>query len=103
MSFSWIWGLDMPAISEYYDRGMPESRLLPASRAMQDEYWLLRSVLCAAIAASWTEICDGCPDVAKAALAFDSFLRAHPGRTFSVFRPEDVTLKQEAGSPMFLR
>ncbi len=35
---------------------------------MQDEYWLLRSVLCAAIAASWTKICDGCPDVAKAAL-----------------------------------
>jgi hypothetical protein len=68
---------------------MPECRLLPASRAMQDEYWLLRSVLCAAIAASWPKICDGCPEVARAALAFDSFLRAHPGRT-----AEDVALER---------
>ncbi len=40
----------MSAISEYYDRGLSQGRLLPAGRAMQDEYWLLRSVLCAAIA-----------------------------------------------------
>ena len=88
---------------EYYDRGMPECRLLPASRVMQEEYWLLRSVLCAAIAASWPGICEGCPEVAKAALDLETFLRAHPRRTFRMFRPEDVALRQEADSPVFLR
>ena len=84
--------------TEYYDRGMPETRLLPASRRLQDEYWLLRSALCGAVAANWVEIRKACPEVAEAAEALETFLAAHPTRTFDVFRPEDAGVRQEDGS-----
>ena len=92
----------MPTI-EYYDRGMPKKKLLPACRAMQDEYWLLRSSLCVAIAASWPAILESCPEVASAATALEVFMHSHPTRIFSVFRPEDLAVRQEASSPVFLR
>ncbi len=88
---------------EYYDRGMPEERLVPANRVLQDEYWLLRSVLCAALQANWVEILEACPEVAEAATSLEAFMHRHPTRTFSVFRPEDLGVRQEAGSPVFLR
>ena len=92
----------LPTI-EYYDRRMPKKRLLPACRQMQDEYWLLRSSLCVTIAANWPAILESCPEVASAATALEVFLHSHPTRTFLVFRPEDLAVKQEAGSPVFLR
>ena len=83
--------------TEYYDRGMPEERLVPANRVLQDEYWLLRSVLCAALRANWTEILEACPEVAEAATSLEAFMHRHPTRTFSVFSPRRGTDGEAGG------
>lgn len=82
----------------------PEDRpLTPPSNVQQNTLWMLRSSLTQALTRDWDTIRAASPRVAQAEDNINRYLRAHPHRSFKVFRPEDASATVEAASPLFLR
>ena len=90
---------------EYYDRDAPcpDEKLVHASRAKTETYRYLRSNRSQAVARRWAEICEVFPEIRAAHDQLEAFLQANPHTPFGIFRPEDMSFTDQAGSPVFLR
>ncbi len=93
----------MPS-TEYYDRGLPEKKLHPASPSQQHCFDIARNNFLQAITSNLDAISEDFPEVGHAYLTMKTVLRCNPTREFKVFRPEDASMTLDADSnPAFVR
>lgn len=90
--------------NEYYDRGLPEKKLHPASPCQQHMFDVARRRFTAAIAKNLNAICAEHPEIAHELWSMKAVLSTNRTREFKVFRPEDASMTIDADSnPAFVR